>query len=74
MRRSDVGLRVEVRDGGRPFPPGAPEEWDLDAEGGRGLPLVHALADSWGSISHPDRRNGKTLWFQILENAPVSAS
>ncbi|WP_372445134.1 ATP-binding protein [Streptomyces verrucosisporus] len=63
----DVGgvtLRIEVSDarGDRlPAAPGpsAPE----DAEGGRGLLLVEALADRWGVESWPPPR--KTVWAEL---------
>lgn len=45
-----------------PAPPG-------DAEGGRGLQLVQACADSWGGWSLGDdvlpRGAGKLLWFEV---------
>ncbi|GAA4006573.1 ATP-binding protein [Streptomyces marokkonensis] len=45
-----------------PAPPG-------DAEGGRGLHLVRACADSWGGWSLGDdllaRGAGKLLWFEV---------
>ena len=55
------GLRVEVVDGGpgptRPLFP-AP----LDAEGGRGLELVQALATRWGSTPAAP---GTTVWAEL---------
>ncbi|WP_410537139.1 ATP-binding protein [Streptomyces sp. KL2] len=59
-----VTLRIEVSDarGDRlpavPGPP-APE----DAEGGRGLLLVEALADRWGVETWPPPR--KTVWAEL---------
>lgn len=56
--RLDAGeLIVEVRDEG----PGLPELRPLAplAESGRGLALVHALAQRWSV--QPDRRGGKTV-------------
>ena len=34
-----------------------------DAESGRGLALVEALADRWGQVALPD---GKVVWFDVL--------
>ncbi|MFJ2823914.1 ATP-binding protein [Streptomyces toxytricini] len=64
-------LRIAVTDcrgGRRPVPgPGAgrPEE----AESGRGLLLVAAFADRWGTEPHPP--DGKTVWAE-LDLAPTS--
>jgi hypothetical protein len=63
-------LRVEVQD----FSPEAPylSFADEDEESGRGLLLVHVLADKWGyehtSFLHPYGEGympGKTVWFEI---------
>jgi anti-sigma regulatory factor (Ser/Thr protein kinase) len=60
-------LRVEVTDANpqhpRTFDPPPPP---VEAERGRGLYIVSALADTWGSIpteagSHP----GKAVWFEL---------
>src|SRR5437763_13588692 len=52
-------VRVEVSDDGEGFDP--PTLADDDAESGRGLQLVQALADRWG------RRHGPrtSVWFEI---------
>ena len=55
------GLRVEVYDGNvDAFP--AVRDMRPDAPGGRGLRLVDALADRWGTIEADD---GKCVWFEI---------
>lgn len=55
------GLRVELVDGRPGALPGVSVP-DADAEGGRGLLLVSALARSWGS----DRLSaGKCVWFEL---------
>jgi anti-sigma regulatory factor (Ser/Thr protein kinase) len=56
-------VRVEVRDDGEGFdqPPLA----DDDAESGRGLQLVEALADRWGRPAGPRA----SVWFEI-DRAP----
>jgi hypothetical protein len=54
------GLRVEVGDGN----PGVPvlSESEAQAESGRGLLIVSALARRWGT----DRdAHGKTVWFEV---------
>ncbi len=54
------GLRVEVSDRApEPVTPGVP---DLDAEGGRGLGLVAALADRWGARSAAGARPCGPSW------------
>ncbi|MBC7374701.1 MAG: ATP-binding protein [Frankiales bacterium] len=55
------GLRAEVVDGYATSLPRV-QDPDHDAEGGRGLLLVSALARSWGT----DRLSaGKRVWFEI---------
>jgi len=60
------GLKVEVADGGYGFEAGPPRVRD-DAEGGRGLMIVEALADRWGV----SRDVGARVWFELLPR-PVS--
>ncbi|HCA86937.1 MAG TPA: hypothetical protein DEQ61_16475 [Streptomyces sp.] len=64
---ADATLRIEVsdtRDGGLPVGPG---EWPVavgeEAESGRGLLLVQALADRWGVKPGPPLR--KTVWAEV---------
>lgn len=55
-------LRIEVSDahGDRqPWPAAVPEE----AESGRGLLLVDALANRWGTEPYPP--SGKTVWAEV---------
>ncbi|WP_433890893.1 ATP-binding protein [Streptomyces sp. CA-111067] len=68
MRWSGTRVRVEVTDTepGRPVP----RDGALDAEGGRGLLLVGALADDWGCAAVP---GGKTVWFEIGPAARTAA-
>ncbi|MFF1925610.1 ATP-binding protein [Streptomyces sp. NPDC058221] len=58
----DTRLRVEVTDtrGDRLPVPSAPES---DADSGRGLLIVEALADRWGIIPGPVPR--KTVWAEL---------
>ena len=63
----DIGLRLiragsllcEVRDEGHDLP--ALRSNDITAESGRGLQLVTALADRWGTQRTP---TGKVVWFE----------
>lgn len=55
------GLRVEVVDGG-PGPGGFRTTSSRDAEGGRGLELVEALAARWGSTP---ARPGTVVWAEL---------
>lgn len=64
--RSSAGtIRVEVHDGGvesdvRP----SPGRGGQDDEGGRGLYIVAAVADRWGT-SDGSRPPGKAVWFEL---------
>lgn len=57
-------VRVEVQDS----MPGAPRLRDAgpDAEGGRGLRLVEALASAWGVVP---QGTGKGVWFEVAARA-----
>jgi anti-sigma regulatory factor (Ser/Thr protein kinase) len=61
-RSSTPSVRVEVSDGDSRVPhmndPG------IDADGGRGLPIVAAMADEWGWDSETDQ-SGKRVWFSL---------
>ncbi|MFC8413333.1 ATP-binding protein [Streptomyces coelicoflavus] len=60
LRRAG-GVRVEVADGSPRQP--VPSAWvSDDAEGGRGLVLLDAVADKWGVA--PGAGGGKTVWFE----------
>ena len=59
--RQSAGVRVEVKDGGEQLPV-LPSETPLDAENGRGLVLLEAVADKWGVDAR--RGVGKTVWFE----------
>ena len=63
-RRS--GLKVEVADGGYGFEPAHPAP-RRDGEGGRGLMILDALADRWGTC-HDGRAR---VWFEVAPR-PVS--
>lgn len=68
LYRHGLLLRGEVADHG-PTLPTMPQVAldDLDAEHGRGLPIVAAYADRWGIDPAP---TGKTVWF-ILSARPA---
>jgi anti-sigma regulatory factor (Ser/Thr protein kinase) len=61
LLRQPTGVRVEVADGSDQLPvtPARPEP---EAEGGRGLLLLDAMADKWGVSLW--RGGGKTVWFE----------
>ena len=58
----DGVLRVEVADRS-PSPARPVEGYHPESESGRGLRLVDALADSWGTA--PDASDGKGVWFAL---------
>lgn len=69
----DERLRVEVRDAASGTPrldPSVLEDAD-DAEGGRGLKIVAALADDWGVTP---RVIGKTVWAELAVSSKEGTS
>ncbi len=56
-------IRVEVTDARGGTRPPQPRPFAPDAESGRGLVLVDAVADRWGVVSGPPPR--KTVWAEI---------
>jgi hypothetical protein len=64
LHRRSGTVRVEVHDEGPCCDPPAEAAWSLTEEGGRGIPLLDALASSWGSCSSPSIA-GKNLWFEL---------
>ena len=60
------GLRVEIVDGRADAQPRVRHP-DADAEGGRGLLIVNALARAWGSES---LSAGKLVWFELAPAQP----
>ncbi len=69
IHRSAWELTVEVTDAGV-LPPRLRAPAD-DDESGRGLLLVDALADHWGTRSET---HGKTIWFTLRLPVPPSAA
>jgi anti-sigma regulatory factor (Ser/Thr protein kinase) len=62
-------IRVAVKDRCRRLP--QPQEAAASATTGRGLVLVDALAESWGTL--PTIEDGKVVWAVLLERAGVPA-
>lgn len=60
VRWTGARVRVEVTDASPVRP--KPRHGSPDAEGGRGLLLVDALAADWGSTDDPA---GKVVWFEV---------
>jgi anti-sigma regulatory factor (Ser/Thr protein kinase) len=57
---SDGWLRISVADGSSVLP--VVRQLENDQPRGRGLLLVKAIADRWGSEDH---RGGKRVWFEL---------
>ena len=68
LELGDARLRVEVLDPGEGFAfPVRPQK--LDAEGGRGLQIVAAIAHRWGI----ERSEPIAVWFEIDLERPAPA-
>ncbi|HET9080912.1 MAG TPA: ATP-binding protein [Trebonia sp.] len=67
---ADGTVRVTVTDSGGSQPAAGPMP-PAGSLRGRGLPIVHSLADDWGVVpsSHGP---GKTIWFEIAVSSPAS--
>ena len=65
VRQSGDQIRVEVSDTN----PSAPTMRQPGPDGGRGLHLVHAVADRWGVDRHA---HGKTVWVELGVGAGLS--
>lgn len=61
LLRAAAGVRVEVGDGSAQLPIRR-NDLSPEAEGGRGLVLLDAVADKWGV--GPRVVGGKTVWFE----------
>ena len=58
---TDAHVRVEIGDRGRGFAEGETRMPEPEAESGRGLAFLDALADRWGIV-----RNGEScVWFEF---------
>jgi anti-sigma regulatory factor (Ser/Thr protein kinase) len=60
LQLSDGWLRISVADGSAVRP--VVRELDADRPRGRGLRLVQAIADRWGSEDHD---GGKRVWLEL---------
>jgi anti-sigma regulatory factor (Ser/Thr protein kinase) len=60
MALSDGWLRISVADGSSVRP--VVRQLEQEQPRGRGLMLVKAIADRWGSKEH---RGGKRVWFEL---------
>jgi anti-sigma regulatory factor (Ser/Thr protein kinase) len=62
--------RIEVSDAGGLTRPAIPDpDADLTGDGGRGLRIVDALADSWG---HDGDETGRAVWFEVTGQPEVT--
>ena len=55
-------LRIEVFDGDNRVERVTVRNLEPGSPGGRGLQIVTALADSWGTVRH---RDGKVVWARL---------
>jgi serine/threonine-protein kinase RsbW len=69
MNIGQAGVLVQIRDGGGPTAPQVMGDVGPDSERGRGLQLVEALADSWGSRVSPD---GRVTWCRFSVHAQAA--
>ncbi|MEU7294916.1 ATP-binding protein [Streptomyces exfoliatus] len=65
---ADGGLRIEVTDARGDRLPAMVRPGGGEGDGGRGLPLVAALADGWGVVPYPP--GGKTVWASLGPGLP----
>ena len=61
LELGDSLIRAEVGDHGRGFPGGPVSMPPKDAESGRGLAFLDAIADRWGVI----REGENCVWFEL---------
>jgi anti-sigma regulatory factor (Ser/Thr protein kinase) len=70
LRLTDGVVRVLVSDGSLGEPERRPHPDPWTAETGRGIWLVDAFAERWGTETHG--RDGKTVWCELSIEAPTS--
>ena len=70
LRRTDGAVRVLVSDGGLGEPDRTLHPDPRTDETGRGVWLVDAFADRWGTETHG--QDGKTVWCELRIEAPTS--
>ena len=69
LRLTDGAVRVLVSDGGRGEPDRRPHPDPRTDETGRGVWLVDAFAERWGTEMHG--RDGKTVWCELSIESPT---
>ncbi|MDQ1456645.1 MAG: hypothetical protein QOH28_2265, partial [Actinomycetota bacterium] len=57
-------LRIDVADGDTQVPRPGLDFGNLDRSGGRGLHIVNALSEQWGTTIH---EHGKSVWAEVIE-------
>ena len=57
-------LRIDVADGDTHVPRPGLHFGDADGSGGRGLHIVNALSEQWGTTIHA---HGKSVWAEVIE-------
>ncbi len=70
LRLTDGAVRVLVTDGGLGEPERRAHADPWTAESGRGVWLVDAFAERWGTETHG--RDGKTVWCELNVEAPTN--
>jgi anti-sigma regulatory factor (Ser/Thr protein kinase) len=70
LRLTDDVVRVRVTDGVLDEPERRAPLDPWTAETGRGLWLVHAFTEQWGTETHG--RDGKTVWCELRAGAPTT--
>ena len=70
LRLTDGVVRVLVTDGGpgEPERQAQPDSWTRET--GRGVWLVDAFTEKWGTETHG--RDGKTVWCELRAGAPAT--
>ena len=69
LRLTDGAVRVLVSDGGLGEPDRRPHPDPRTNETGRGVWLVDAFAERWGTEMHG--RDGKTVWCELSIESPT---
>jgi anti-sigma regulatory factor (Ser/Thr protein kinase) len=69
LRLTDGAVRVLVSDGGLGEPDRRPHPDPRTNEAGRGVWLVDAFAERWGTEMHG--RDGKTVWCELSIESPA---
>ena len=64
----EMGMKVEITDGGFGFEPGPARAHEDVEEGGRGLLILESLAERWGVTRDVHTR----VWFEVSQR-PVTA-